>query len=158
MAHVILAGIVFAVQNRFTINFNRSGLAPTILSLVDIDQSSLISIMAEQQSKASSDSVDILILGAGWTAQFLIPLLQEDKSLTFSASTRDGRSVAGYDTIKFTVDSETDWSLVPKANVVVLTFPTTVPCAVTSYVRGYEKVHGSTKWMQLGSTSIFDAS
>ena len=33
--------------------------------------------------------VDVLILGAGWTSTFLIPLLEEEK-LSYAATTRDG--------------------------------------------------------------------
>ena len=38
--------------------------------------------------------VDLLILGAGWTSSFLIPLLKE-RNFTFAATTTDGRSVSG---------------------------------------------------------------
>lgn len=103
-------------------------------------------------------AVDILILGAGWTADFLIPLLQESEpKVTFAATTRDGRVVQGYRTIALAVNEKTDWNLVPKARTIVLTFPTTEKGAVTTYVEDYEKVHGTGgRWVQLGSTSAWD--
>jgi len=103
--------------------------------------------------------VDILILGAGWTAQFLIPLLEADPRISFAATTRDGKTVAGHNTIKFVVDEHSDWSRLPKARTVILTFPTTKQGAVTDFVHTYEKSHGAgwTRWLQLGSTGAYDA-
>jgi len=110
---------------------------------------------------SSAIPVDILILGAGWYSQYLIPLIQSDPSLSFVATTRDGRVVTGYTTIKFEVSDrdETDWARLPKARTVVLSFPTVSPGAVTKYIRAYELVHGAgwTRWIQLGSTGTFDA-
>lgn len=104
--------------------------------------------------------VDILILGAGWTAEFLIPLLSSSE-ISYAATTRDGRIVAGYQTLRFTIspdpESEPDWTQVPKARTIVLVFPTTEPGAVTRYVHGYETVHGNGgRWLQLGSTSAWN--
>lgn len=131
-------------------------------------------------------SADILILGAGWTAEFLIPLLRLDAQtysssapyaspslsstisnisleeplhhpISFCATTRDGRVVADYKTLTFTVDADSDWSLVPKAKTIVLTFPTTEEGLVTKFVQGYEKVHGEgARWIQLGSTGAWN--
>lgn len=103
-------------------------------------------------------AVDFLILGAGWTAEFLIPLLQQRKpAVTFAATTRNGRIVAGYKTITLEVHLNTDWSIVPQARTILLTFPTTKSGAVTTYVREYEAAHGTGAcWLQLGSTSAWD--
>ena len=53
-----------------------------------------ISNPTDQSVKAKSDlpkDVDLLILGAGWTAGFLIPLLKEEyPGLSWAATTRDG--------------------------------------------------------------------
>jgi hypothetical protein len=104
--------------------------------------------------------VDILILGAGWYSQYLIPLIQSDPTLSFAATTRNGRVVAGYTTIKFHIsdDEETDWARLPKARTVVLSFPTVVPGAIAKYIRAYESAHGAgtTRWIQLGSIGAFD--
>jgi len=103
-------------------------------------------------------AVDLLILGAGWTAEFLIPLLQQRKpAITFAATTRNGRIVAGYKTITFEANSNSDWTVLPQARTIVLTFPTTKEGAVTTYVEAYESVHGhGARWLQLGSTSAWD--
>jgi len=103
-------------------------------------------------------AVDLLILGAGWTAEFLIPLLQQRKpAITFAATTRNGRIVAGHKTITFEANSNSDWTVVPQARTIVLTFPTTKEGAVTTYVEAYESVHGhGARWLQLGSTSAWD--
>ncbi|KAF9516307.1 hypothetical protein BS47DRAFT_1292561 [Hydnum rufescens UP504] len=104
--------------------------------------------------------VDILVLGAGWYSQYLIPLIQSDPTLSFAATTRNGRVVAGYTTIKFQVsdDEGTDWAGLPKARTVVLSFPTVVPGAIAKYIRAYESAHGAgtTRWIQLGSIGAFD--
>jgi hypothetical protein len=103
-------------------------------------------------------AVDLLILGAGWTAEFLIPLLQQSKpAVTFAATTRNGRVVPGYKTITFEVNSNTNWSIVPQAHTILLAFPTTKEGAVASYVQTYEAVHGhGARWLQLGNTSAWD--
>jgi len=111
------------------------------------------------QIKGHSPSpVDVLILGAGWTASFLIPLLT-NCSISYAATTRDGRLVSGASTIQFTISLTSDWSILPKARTALLTFPTTEVGAVTTYVQAYEKVHGTgwTRWIQLGSTGVYDA-
>lgn len=103
-------------------------------------------------------AVEVLILGAGWTADFLIPLLQQRKpAINFAATTRNGRIVAGYKTITFEADSNSDWSIVPQARTIVLTFPTTQKGVVTTYIEAYESIHGQgARWLQLGSTSAWD--
>ena len=103
-------------------------------------------------------AVDLLILGAGWTAESLIPILQQHKpAITFAATTRNGRIVAGHKTITFEANSNSDWTVVPQARTIVLTFPTTFIGAVTTYVEAYESVHGhGARWLQLGSTSAWD--
>ncbi|KAF8315644.1 hypothetical protein DL93DRAFT_2166602 [Clavulina sp. PMI_390] len=103
-------------------------------------------------------TVDILILGAGWTGEFLIPLLQSSTPhATFSATTRDGRVVAGYKTTPFDVSQSCDWRVVPKARTIILMFPTEEEGAITNYVHAYEKVHGfGGRWLQLGSTSAWN--
>lgn len=110
--------------------------------------------------------VDVLILGAGWTAEFLIPLLQE-RGVSFSATTRDGRVVAGVKTIPFelrrgntkTEEKKTDWKRVPTARTIVIVLPIEENGVVTDYVEGYEAVHGreiTTGWLQLGSTGAWN--
>ncbi|KAL9102424.1 MAG: hypothetical protein Q9163_002416 [Psora crenata] len=69
-----------------------------------------------------SDEVDILILGAGWTSTFLLPLL-ESHHLTYAATTRSGHD----NTIPFTFDptssSHAPYSRLPSARTILITFP-----------------------------------
>lgn len=112
---------------------------------------------------------DLLILGAGWTATFLIPLLRARK-LTFAATTRDGRKVAGAETIKWSFDPDEDvdttadksqFAALPLAKAVLITFPLTGKGQSKLIVKGYEKLWGSklssdgVEFIQLGSTGIW---
>ena len=45
---------------------------------------------AHATSGGEGGDVDILILGAGWTGTFLIPMLKEGGGLRWAATTRDG--------------------------------------------------------------------
>ena len=63
----------------------------------------------------SSSSVDLLILGAGWTSTFLLPhLTTRHPSISFAATTRDGRD----GTIKWAWDLQggaEQYELLPRA-------------------------------------------
>jgi len=105
-------------------------------------------------------SVDILILGAGWTSSFLIPLCQESK-ISYAATTRSG---AG-STIPFEFQPNSDdpepYKLLPDAKTVLITFPFTAPGASERLVRMYistrsESTGGPPAFIQLGTTSIWD--
>jgi hypothetical protein len=112
--------------------------------------------------------LDILIIGAGWTATFLIPLLQERK-ISFAATTRDGRSVAGVETIAWSFDPESNddgeksqFAKLPAAAHVLITFPLTGLGQSSKLITGYEKAHGMQRhdvhFIQLGSTGIWQIS
>lgn len=100
--------------------------------------------------------VDILILGAGWTSTFLIPLL--DKShVTHAETTTTGRD----NTIPFTFDpsstSTEPYKNLPPASTVLITFPLKGHGQSKLITDLYRAVHGdSNNWIQLGSTFIFD--
>ena len=101
--------------------------------------------------------VSVLILGAGWTSQFLIPQLKTSH-LTFAATTRDGRGP----TIPFTFDPSSHdtkpYTLLPSAATVLVTFPLTGEGQSRQITSLYREVHGHTNnWIQLGSTGIFTA-
>ncbi|UJO12476.1 uncharacterized protein CLAFUR5_00323 [Fulvia fulva] len=108
--------------------------------------------------------LDILILGAGWTSTFLIPLLKS-RNLTFAATTRDGRKVNGVDTIKWTFnpDEETtsteksQFAKLPLARHVLITFPLTGTGQSKTLAHGYEKAQNKShiRFIQLGSTGIW---
>ncbi|GAA5914801.1 hypothetical protein JCM6882_007277 [Rhodosporidiobolus microsporus] len=105
-----------------------------------------------------STSVSLLILGAGWTGTFLVPHLRESHpSLTFAATTRDGRD----GTIAWTWDSEREgpeqFGALPRAETVLVVFPIRGEGGSRRLVEGYEEaVGGRVRWIQLGSTGIFD--
>lgn len=101
------------------------------------------------------DPVELLILGAGWTSTFLIPLLERNK-IPYGATTTTGRD----DTIPFTFKPDSDdlepYRNLPSAKTVLVTFPlkgTGQSKLITSL---YRKVHGEkNNWIQLGSTGIY---
>ncbi|KAJ7168675.1 hypothetical protein C8R46DRAFT_1350270 [Mycena filopes] len=105
-------------------------------------------------------SVDILILGAGWTSTFLISLCHES-NLTCAATTRSGAN----STIQFefqpTSDDPAPYKALPDAKTVLITFPITIPGASARLVRLYTSTrrsditHGAA-FIQLGTTSIWD--
>lgn len=120
-----------------------------------------------------SQNVDLLILGAGWTSQFLIPLLHSS-SITFAATTTTGHPSPydGSPTLPFLFDpSSTDtkpYSILPRAKTVLVTFPLKGIGQSKHLVDLYRQTHGLTaptttdeeeevrnNWIQLGSTSIF---
>ncbi|KAK5131046.1 hypothetical protein LTR08_001331 [Meristemomyces frigidus] len=112
--------------------------------------------------------LDLLILGAGWSSTFLIPLLRE-RHLSFAATTRDGRAVAGAQTIKWAFDPGADavsekqknqFSSLPLAKHVLVTFPLVGTGQASAIVRGYEGVFGGKKgdgvrFLLFGSTGIW---
>ncbi|KAF7189759.1 hypothetical protein HII31_08866 [Pseudocercospora fuligena] len=111
----------------------------------------------------SPQPLDILILGAGWTSTFLIPLLQSQNA-TFAATTRDGRTVSGSKTIKWSFDpsskSPEQFSPLPQAKNILITFPLTGPKQSKTLVSGYTNYHklrsaSEVLFIQLGSTGIW---
>ncbi|CAK4034611.1 Hypothetical predicted protein [Lecanosticta acicola] len=107
--------------------------------------------------------LDMLILGAGWTSTFLIPLLQS-KKCNFAATTRDGRRVAGVETLQWTFNPEgttsaisNQFSSLPLAKAVLITFPLTGEKQSTTLKKGYEeaKQKSEIRFIQLGSTGIW---
>ena len=111
---------------------------------------------------------DLLILGAGWTCTFLIPLL-DAKTLSFAATTRDGRKVAGAHTIKWSFDPSEDsapngqnqFSALPLAKNILITFPLNSSAQTKTLVKGYQRAHSHNRtgtdihFIQLGSTGIW---
>ncbi|KAF2085212.1 hypothetical protein K490DRAFT_75267 [Saccharata proteae CBS 121410] len=105
--------------------------------------------------RATPKSVDLLILGAGWTSNFLIPLLKT-RGTTFAATTTSGRS----NTIPFKFDPSSDddssYKLLPSAKTILITFPLTGPGQSKHLTSLYRSCHGDeNNWIQLGSTGIF---
>ena len=105
-----------------------------------------------QQSKP----VSVLILGAGWTSTFLIPLL-ESQATSHAATSTTGRE----GTIEFKFDAATDtvddYSVLPDADNILITFPLRGKAQSSHLLSRYKRSHPSVqpKWLQLGSTGIF---
>lgn len=112
---------------------------------------------------------DIIILGAGWTATFLLPLLRQHK-LRFAATTTDGRPVAGCPTIQWSFDpsapadqQKAAFALLPRARHVLITFPLKGTGQSELLATTYNATHGAgsddhgTRFIQLGSTGIWQA-
>lgn len=105
------------------------------------------------------DPVDLLILGAGWTAQFLIPLLKSS-SISYAATTRTGHLSYGTPTLPFRYDPTSNdsapYSAIPSAKTILITFPLKGLNQSKQLVSLYRQAHGAAnKWIQLGSTGIF---
>ncbi|EON68478.1 hypothetical protein W97_07688 [Coniosporium apollinis CBS 100218] len=101
------------------------------------------------------DTVDLLILGAGWTSTFLIPLLTRSK-ISHAATTTTGRD----NTIPFKFDPTSNsldqYKTLPSAKTVLITFPLTGTGQSDLLTRSYRQIHGgSNNWIQLGSTGIY---
>lgn len=82
---------------------------------------------------------DILILGAGWTSTFLIPLLQDSKK-KYAATSTTGRD----STIRFKFDatkSSDQFKILPTAHYVLITFPLTGPHESEILINGYLDTH-----------------
>lgn len=115
-------------------------------------------------------SVDLLILGAGWTSTFLIPLLTSE-DVSYAATSTTGRD----DTIPFKFDPQSDdlepYKALPTARTILITFPLTGVGQSKKIVECYEASRGSHHvdhrprtehadqplYIQLGSTGIFTA-
>ncbi|GAA6052936.1 hypothetical protein JCM3770_006742 [Rhodotorula araucariae] len=105
-----------------------------------------------------ASSVDLLVLGSGWTGSFLLPHLRaHHPTISCAATTRDGRE----GTIRWTWDPEQDgkdqYAPLPRAKTVLIVFPLKGDGFSRRLVRGYEDAVGArARWVQLGSTGIFD--
>lgn len=114
---------------------------------------------ASRPSNSASAPVDILILGAGWTSTFLIPLLKSC-SLTYAATTRAGHDGTIPFTFDPTSDSEEPYTRLPRAKTILITFPLKGQGEARLLTALYAQTHdgaatGQTRWIQLGSTGIF---
>ncbi|KAJ9164813.1 hypothetical protein NKR19_g1018 [Coniochaeta hoffmannii] len=104
------------------------------------------------------EPVDLLILGAGWTFQFLEPLLREQK-IRFAATTTTGRD----NTIPFRFDPDSEdqapYRALPSATTILITFPLKGTGQSSHLVDLYTTTHPpcTPQWIQLGSTGIFTA-
>lgn len=102
------------------------------------------------------ETVQVLILGAGWTSTFLIPLL-EAESIPYAATTRAGSQT----TIPFLFDPTSSDAApyfgLPSASFVIITFPIKGLGGSHTLVSLYGQTHPAirTSFIQLGSTAIW---
>jgi len=106
-------------------------------------------------------AVDILILGAGWLSNFLIPLCQE-RSIAHAATTRSGRD----STIAFNFNPDSNdvepYKVLPDALTVLITFPIEKAGASARLIGLYQSSGSSSetrscaRFIQLGATNIWD--
>lgn len=110
---------------------------------------------------ASGKHVDLLILGAGWTSTFLIPLCVY-RQVSYAATSRP--SAPKPNTIPFDFDEKDEnpdpaqFAALPGAKTVLITFPIYAKGASERLVRLYQGTHQDEKpgFIQLGSTGIWD--
>lgn len=98
---------------------------------------------------------DILILGAGWTSTFLIPLLEESKK-KYAATSTTGRD----HTIKFKFDPDATsadaYKALPEADTILITFPLQGKGQSKRLLEHYGATHTSKpRYIQFGSTGIW---
>ncbi|KAK7954105.1 hypothetical protein PG996_014991 [Apiospora saccharicola] len=106
--------------------------------------------------------VELLVLGAGWTSTFLLPIL-EKQGITYAATTTDGRD----GTIPFRFDPDSadagQFKRLPTAATVLITFPLKNKGPAARLTKLYADTHqqgaDATKkkphFIQLGVTSIW---
>lgn len=103
-----------------------------------------------------STEIEILILGAGWTSTFLIPLLKAE-NISYEATTTTGRD----DTTKWRFDPDSDdsesYRRLPRAKTILVTFPVKGKGQYEKLLSTYSTTHAHmlSNWIQLGSTGIF---
>ncbi|KAK8034258.1 hypothetical protein PG993_009253 [Apiospora rasikravindrae] len=113
--------------------------------------------------------VELLVLGAGWTSTFLLPIL-EKQGIQYAATTTDGRD----GTIPFRFDPDSDdegqFKRLPSATTVLITFPLKNKGPARRLTELYANTHPSTSsssdgktkkkphFIQLGVTSIWKGS
>lgn len=101
---------------------------------------------------------DYLILGAGWTSTFLIPLLKAHHH-TYAATSTTGRE--GTQKFKFDPDNHDPsyFADLPNARNILITFPLNgkgqSELLIKSYKHTHPRVADTAHFMQLGSSGIF---
>ncbi|KAJ3064820.1 hypothetical protein HK102_008096 [Quaeritorhiza haematococci] len=105
-------------------------------------------------------SVSILIIGKGWTGDFLVKEC-DSRDISFAATTTDGRD----DTTPFRFDPLSEdpkpFQQLPPAETIVITFPILGAQAIQRFLSLFHKTHPhseKTKWILLGATSAWNKS
>lgn len=107
------------------------------------------------EQQVMSAALPLLIVGLGWTGQFLAELMVS-MQLNYAATTRDGRN----NTIAWTLptDCKNDFNIssLPFAKTVLITFPIMQAECMTAMIDAYESHHKqSSQWILLSSTRPF---
>lgn len=107
-----------------------------------------------------SSHVSILLLGSGWTSQFLLPALKTSE-ITYAYTKRPPTS-SDVGAIPFEAAKEGEqqnssaFQSLPRADMVVIIFPLTSDKLIDGIVGTYEKVKEcQPAWLALGSTSAW---
>lgn len=111
----------------------------------------------------SDKHVELLILGAGWTSTFLVPLCEE-RQISYAATSRPANPKPN--TIPFEFNDEDEhpdkaqFTSLPSAKTVLITFPIKAKGASERLVNLYQETHQGHKpaYIQLGSTGIWGVS
>ncbi|PWN92494.1 hypothetical protein FA10DRAFT_240094 [Acaromyces ingoldii] len=113
-----------------------------------------------------SSHVQLLILGSGWTGNFLLPLL-DAQGISYAYTSRTGtrHRHAAQDPITFSTAADesegagsiTGLDAMPSADNIVVVFPLRSPESATRLVEAYESAHpgGSARWIALGSSGAW---
>lgn len=114
-----------------------------------------------------SEGVQLLLLGSGWTGNFLLPLL-DAQGISYAYTSRTGtrHRHAAQDPITFSTATDegegasssiTGLNALPSADNIVVVFPLRSPESVTRLVEAYESAHpgGSARWIALGSSGAW---
>ncbi|KAI0970475.1 hypothetical protein F4678DRAFT_140119 [Xylaria arbuscula] len=116
--------------------------------------------MLVTESTSAKGAVSLLILGAGWTSKFLIPLLKRE-GIKYAATTTDGRN----GTIPFRFDPESSdnapFTALPTAKTVLITFPLQGAGPASRLASAYEATHpeaADVRYVLFGVTSIWTGS
>ena len=115
-------------------------------------------VSASSRSTSAEKYVELLVLGAGWSSAFLLPLLEE-RGINHAATSRTGHDK----TIPFTFDPDSQdtapYEQLPPAKTVLITFPLKdegqSKLLTTLYERTHVEASSTSRWIQLGSTGIF---
>lgn len=126
--------------------------------IVSATFSSLIIQVFDSTQQLDPAKVDVLILGAGWSSTFLIPLLEKE-SISYASTTTTGRG----DTIKFKFeygsDNREQYQALPTATTVLITFPLKGEHESSYMYKAYTETHkppsSRYQFIQLGSSGIF---
>lgn len=122
-------------------------------------------MIVTEATSGHGSTVSLLILGAGWTSTFLIPLLQRE-GVKYAATTTNGRN--GTIPFKFdpASDDNTPFTLLPSARTVLVTFPLEGKGQAERLVSAYAATHPEQQkeqeqqpnYILFGVTSIWTSS